>query len=137
MEEEERAAQSAKLQELIRRGTPSDLQEANHLMKIMAGYDQSTKTDYRQKAAEDIGKLQEKQKLLDEMLMNVKPGETIGQQDMFEVIACFLLVMFLYLLGMHIIGIGQRTKKCPTKVAQDGRGGERRYGSCDKTIHFK
>ena len=31
MEEEEREAQSAKLQELIRRGTPEDLQEANRL----------------------------------------------------------------------------------------------------------
>jgi ADP-ribosylation factor-binding protein GGA len=39
MEEEEKAAQSAKLQELIRRGGPEDLQEANRLMKIMAGYD--------------------------------------------------------------------------------------------------
>ena len=85
LEEEERSAQSAKLQELIRRGTPADLQEANQLMKIMSGYDLSNKTDYRQKAAEDIAKLQEKQKLLEEMLAKVKPGETIGQQDEFEV----------------------------------------------------
>jgi hypothetical protein len=85
MEEEEREAQSAKLQELIRRGTPADLQEANHLMKIMAGYDQTSKTDYRAKAAEDIGKLGQKAKLLEEMLGRVKPGETIGQQDTFEV----------------------------------------------------
>ena len=85
MEEEERAAQSAKLQELIRRGTPADLQEANQLMKVMAGYDQSTKTDYRQKAAEDIARLQDKQKTLDEMLAKVQKGETIGQQDAFEV----------------------------------------------------
>jgi len=35
MEEEERAAQLAKLQELIRGGTPHDLQEANKLMKVM------------------------------------------------------------------------------------------------------
>jgi hypothetical protein len=27
-----------KLQELIRRGRPQDLVEANHLMKIMSGY---------------------------------------------------------------------------------------------------
>ena len=85
LEDEERAAQSAKLQELIRRGTPGDLQEANQLMKVMAGYDQSTRTDYRQKAAEEIAKLQEKQRLLDEMLAKVKKGETIGQQDAFEV----------------------------------------------------
>lgn len=89
MEEEERAAQSAKLQELIRRGTPADLQEANHLMKIMAGYDQTSRTDYRAKAAEEIGKLREKARLLEEMLGKVHKGETIGQQDTFEVCSSF------------------------------------------------
>ncbi|EWC45553.1 hypothetical protein DRE_05411 [Drechslerella stenobrocha 248] len=87
LEEEERAAQSAKLQELIRRGTPQDLQEANQLMKVMAGYDQTNKTDYRQKAAEDIAKLQEKQRLLDEMLARVNQGESIGNDDAFEELA--------------------------------------------------
>ncbi|EGX51209.1 hypothetical protein AOL_s00054g585 [Orbilia oligospora ATCC 24927] len=87
LEEEERAAQSAKLQELIRRGTPQDLQEANQLMKVMAGYDQTNKTDYRQKAAEDIAKLQEKQRLLDEMLAKVNQGEKIGEGDAFEELA--------------------------------------------------
>ncbi|KAF8541959.1 VHS domain-containing protein [Trichophaea hybrida] len=91
MEEEEREAQSAKLQELIRRGTPADLQEANHLMKIMAGYDQSSKTDYRAKAAEEIGKLRKKATLLEEMLAKVRPGETIGQQDTFEELASALI----------------------------------------------
>ncbi|CUS09677.1 unnamed protein product [Tuber aestivum] len=90
MEEEERAAQSAKLQELIRRGTPADLQEANHLMKIMAGYDQTSRTDYRAKAAEEIGKLREKARLLEEMLGKVHKGETIGQQDTFEELASAL-----------------------------------------------
>lgn len=85
MEEEEREAQSAKLQELIRRGTPQDLQQANHLMKIMAGYDQSSKTDYRAKAAEEIQKLKSKAVLLEEMLTKVKPGESIGRHDTFEV----------------------------------------------------
>ena len=84
MEEEERAAQAAKLQELIRRGTPADLQEANQLMKIMAGYDQASRTDYRAKAAEEISKLCQKAKLLEEMLGKVHTGETIGQQDSFE-----------------------------------------------------
>jgi hypothetical protein len=36
---------------LIRRGTPADLQEANRLMKVMAGFDTRHKTDYRAKAA--------------------------------------------------------------------------------------
>ncbi|KAI5817502.1 VHS domain-containing protein [Pyronema omphalodes] len=91
MEEEEREAQSAKLQELIRRGTPQDLQEANQLMKIMAGYDQSSKTDYRAKAAQEIGKLRKKAALLEEMLGKVQPGETIGQQDTFQELASALI----------------------------------------------
>jgi len=85
MEEEERAAQSAKLQELIRRGTPHDLQEANKLMKIMAGFDTRRKTDYRAKAAEEVAKIQQKAKLLEEMLQGYKPGDEIKEGDVFEV----------------------------------------------------
>jgi ADP-ribosylation factor-binding protein GGA len=85
MEREEREAQSAKLQELIRRGTPADLQEANRLMKVMAGYDTRNKTDYRAKAAEEVMKVQHKAKILEEMLQNHKAGEKIGDGDVFEV----------------------------------------------------
>ena len=83
MEEEERAAQSAKLQELIRRGGPQNLQEANRLMKVMAGYDR--KTDYRAKAAEEVAKVQQKAKLLEEMLQNHKGGGKVREGDVFEV----------------------------------------------------
>jgi len=86
MEEEERAAQSAKLQELIRRGTPHDLQEANKLMKVMAGYDQRNKTDYRAKAAEEVGKVQQKARILEEMLQNHKQGDDLDS-DSWEVSA--------------------------------------------------
>lgn len=75
MEEEEREAQSAKLQELIRRGTPEDLQEANRLMKIMAGYDTRSKTDFRAKAAEEVAKVVAKARLLEERLDAMKRGE--------------------------------------------------------------
>lgn len=85
MEEEERAAQSAKLQELIRRGTPQDLQEANRLMKVMAGYDTRNKTDYRAKAAEEVSYIQQKAKILEEMLQSIQPGDTISAGDVFEV----------------------------------------------------
>ncbi|KAF2814267.1 ADP-ribosylation factor-binding protein-like protein GGA1 [Mytilinidion resinicola] len=87
MEEEERAAQSAKLQELIRRGGPHDLQEANKLMKVMAGYDTRNKTDYRAKAAEEVGKIQQKAKLLEEMLQGYKQGDQIKEGDVFEELA--------------------------------------------------
>lgn len=85
MEEEEKEAQSAKLQELIRRGTPADLQEANRLMKVMAGYDNRHKTDYRAKAAEEVAKVQQKAKLLEEMLQSQKPEDKISEGDVFEV----------------------------------------------------
>lgn len=85
MEEEERAAQSAKLQELIRRGGPEDLQEANRLMKVMAGYDTRHKTDYRAKAAEEVAKIQQKAKILEEMLQSHKSGDKVGEGDVFEV----------------------------------------------------
>ncbi|KAL3463176.1 VHS domain-containing protein [Aspergillus heterothallicus] len=87
MEEEEREAQSAKLQELIRRGTPADLQEANRLMKVMAGFDTRHKTDYRAKAAEEVVKVQEKAKLLEEMLQSQAPGDKIAEGDVFEELA--------------------------------------------------
>ena len=87
MEAEERNAQSAKLQELIRRGTPQDLQEANKLMKVMAGYDTRHKTDYRAKAAEEVGAIQQKARLLEEMLQGYKPGDEIKEGDVFEELA--------------------------------------------------
>ncbi|KAJ5208671.1 hypothetical protein N7449_003050 [Penicillium cf. viridicatum] len=90
MEEEEKEAQSAKLQELIRRGTPSDLQEANRLMKVMAGFDNRHKTDYRAKAAEEVVKVQQKAKILEEMLQNQQPGEALPEGDVFEELASAL-----------------------------------------------
>lgn len=90
MEEEERDAQSAKLQELIRRGTPEDLQEANRLMKVMAGYDTRSKVDYRAKAAEEVGKIQQKARLLEERLEGFKPGDTMKDGDVFSELAAAL-----------------------------------------------
>ena len=90
MEEEEREAQSAKLQELIRRGAPEDLQEANRLMKIMAGYDTRTKVDYRAKAAEEVSKIQAKARLLEERLESFKPGDTMKDGDVFQELASAL-----------------------------------------------
>ncbi|KAL8788393.1 MAG: hypothetical protein Q9195_007311 [Heterodermia aff. obscurata] len=87
MQKEEEAAQSAKLQELIRRGGPEDLQEANRLMKVMAGYDTRHKTDYRAKAAEEVSKVQQKARLLEERLQNFKEGDTIAEGDVFEDLA--------------------------------------------------
>jgi hypothetical protein len=90
MEEEEREAQSAKLQELIRRGTPEDLREANQLMKVMAGFDTRSKVDYRAKAAEEVAKIQQKARLLEERLEAFKPGDKMADGDVFSELAAAL-----------------------------------------------
>ncbi|KAK4160120.1 VHS domain-containing protein [Cladorrhinum sp. PSN259] len=90
MEEEEREAQSAKLQELIRRGTPEDLREANQLMKVMAGYDTRSKVDYRAKAAEEVAKIQQKARLLEERLAQFEPGDKMVDGDVFSELASAL-----------------------------------------------
>ncbi|KAI8092509.1 uncharacterized protein BX664DRAFT_327451 [Halteromyces radiatus] len=84
LEEEDRIAQSAKLQELIRRGRPQDLVEANRLMKIMSGYDQRRQTNYNDMFAEELHKIENKATLLYEMLENVKEGEIVDANDMMK-----------------------------------------------------
>jgi len=75
LESEDREAQSAKLQELIRRGTPRDLAAAQELMKIMAGADPDAKPDYRSKTLRELEKLQSHIILLNDMLDNVDPAQ--------------------------------------------------------------
>ncbi|KAF9206845.1 hypothetical protein BGZ49_001681 [Haplosporangium sp. Z 27] len=84
LEEEDRAAQSAKLQELIRRGRPEDVIAANELVKKMTGYEQEEKPDYAEEALSELEKISQKAILLTEMLNDVKPGEIIGRGDIFE-----------------------------------------------------
>lgn len=117
MEEEERAAQSAKLQELIRRGTPHDLQEANKLMKVMAGYDTRHKTDYRAKAAEEVGGIQQKARLLEEMLQGHKAGDEMKEGDVFEV--CQARDWNFPLLLLTDLGTRQRASKRTAKDPED------------------
>lgn len=109
MEEEEREAQSAKLQELIRRGGPQDLQEANRLMKIMAGYDTRNKTDWRAKAAEEVGRVQQKAKLLEDMLQRHRDGEQLQEGDVFEVSP--LASLQIRRNCSHSVGAGKRAHK--------------------------
>ncbi|KAF8930005.1 hypothetical protein BGZ58_008527 [Dissophora ornata] len=84
LEEEDRAAQAAKLQELIRRGRPEDVLAANELVKKMTGYEQEDKPDYAEEASSELDKISQKAVLLTEMLNDVKPGEIIGRGDIFE-----------------------------------------------------
>ena len=123
MEEEEREAQSAKLQELIRRGRPADLQEANRLMKVMAGYDNRRKTDYRAKAAGEVARVQQKAKILEEMLQSHKPGDRIQEGDVFEVRDC----VHNGKGGNRLTFLG--TRECPPKrSSKDPKDVRRRVG---------
>ncbi|KAF9119369.1 hypothetical protein BGW39_000343 [Mortierella sp. 14UC] len=84
LEEEDRVAQAAKLQELIRRGRPEDVRAANELVKKMTGYKQEEKPDYVEQASAELDKILSKATMLIEMLNEVKPGEIIGRGDIFE-----------------------------------------------------
>ncbi|KAG0251689.1 hypothetical protein BG011_007441 [Mortierella polycephala] len=84
LEEEDRIAQAAKLQELVRRGRPEDVRAANELVKKMTGFEQDDKPDYAEQASAELNKLMRNASLLIEMLNDVKPGEIIGRGDIFE-----------------------------------------------------
>ncbi|KAF9117004.1 hypothetical protein BGX27_007058 [Mortierella sp. AM989] len=84
LEEEDRVAMSARLQELIRRGRPADVRAANELVKKMTGFEQDQKPDYVEQASAELNKIMQKATMLNEMLNDVKPGEIIGKGDIFE-----------------------------------------------------
>ncbi|KAF8996012.1 VHS domain-containing protein [Cyathus striatus] len=92
LEEEDREAQSAKLQELIRRGTPRDLAAAQELMKSLAGANPETKPDYRSQALTELNKLEQKVILLNEMLDNVDTtrGERFAKGDAYDQVSTIL-----------------------------------------------
>ena len=87
LEAEDREAQSAKLQELIRRGTPRDLAAAQELMKTLAGANPDAKPDYRTQVLNELNKLEQKVVLLNEMLDNVDSdrGEKFASGDVYDV----------------------------------------------------
>ncbi len=59
-------------------------------MKIMAGYDTRSKVDYRAKAAEDVAKIQQKARLLEERLEAFMDGDKMKEGDVFEELAAAL-----------------------------------------------
>ncbi|KAG6820033.1 hypothetical protein H0H93_006268 [Arthromyces matolae] len=92
LEEEDREAQSAKLQELIRRGTPRDLAAAQELMKSLAGANPDAKPDYRTQALTELNKLEQKVILLNELLDNVdtERGEKFAKGDAYDQVSSIL-----------------------------------------------
>lgn len=69
---EESLVRSTKLAEHLRRNTPSDLQAANELMKLMAGYDPEKKTDFQMQIQSQITRTNAKATLLRTLLSNGK-----------------------------------------------------------------
>lgn len=67
LRKEEAVVHLAKLQELIRRGKPQDLQEANKLMKIMAGFKDDS-AESKKQIDEDLERLKRKVEILNEMI---------------------------------------------------------------------
>ncbi|PWN49391.1 VHS-domain-containing protein [Violaceomyces palustris] len=90
LEEEDRAAQAAKLQELIRRGTPRDLAQAQELMKIMSGAEPENKPDYSSQTQKELDKVQSRAILLNDMLNNAKEGEKFVKGDAYDQISSHL-----------------------------------------------
>lgn len=71
IQKEEAVVHSAKLQELIRRGKPQDLQEANKLMKIMAGFKDDNVEENKKQVSDDVARLRRKTEIFAEMLDSV------------------------------------------------------------------
>lgn len=85
LEEEDRAAQAAKLQELIRRGTPKDLAAAQQLMKVMSGAEPDKKPDYEAQTKKELYLVQQRVLMLNDMLNNAKANERFVDGDAFDV----------------------------------------------------
>ncbi|KAI8148456.1 hypothetical protein BJV82DRAFT_592193 [Fennellomyces sp. T-0311] len=79
LEEQDHVRLSAKLQEHIRRGTEEDLALADMIMKLLSGYEQRGKPDYRQRFAEQLRGIRSKAIVLYELLESMRPGEKIDR----------------------------------------------------------
>lgn len=76
IQKEEAVVHSAKLQELIRRGKPQDLQEANRLMKIMAGFKDDNVVENKKQVSDDVARLKRKTEIFAEMLNTAEASNT-------------------------------------------------------------
>ncbi|KAJ2555244.1 ARF-binding protein [Coemansia sp. RSA 1933] len=87
LEKEDLEAMQAKLQELLRRATPKDLREANKLMKVITGYEQSPqKHDYEREWDEGLKGIEQKAVLLAEIIQSATPGTRFDEtaRDLFN-----------------------------------------------------
>ncbi|RKO97236.1 hypothetical protein CXG81DRAFT_16008, partial [Caulochytrium protostelioides] len=75
LEREDQIAHGAKLQELLRIGTPAALDQANHLMKIMAGYDMKQRPDYAKQVEDELARVHHRVMSLNDMIHAKRPEQ--------------------------------------------------------------
>jgi hypothetical protein len=80
LEKEDQVNHGLKLEELLRKGTPAALAEANEMMKMMSGYDTSKKPDYKKEVNQEIERIESKVILLNDML-NQKTAQDFKKPD--------------------------------------------------------
>lgn len=80
LEEEDKVVQGAKLQELLRLATPAALEQANDLMKVMAGYDEERRPDYKKEVNDELDRIEQRTMLLNDILNN-KTAADRGKSD--------------------------------------------------------
>ncbi|ORZ39251.1 hypothetical protein BCR44DRAFT_1427520 [Catenaria anguillulae PL171] len=79
MEEEDTIVKKAKLQELLRRARPGDLEEANRLMKELVG--EEGQVDYKAKEREELDRIEDKTKMLESVLQGIGTAAELHQAD--------------------------------------------------------
>ncbi|KAJ3102622.1 hypothetical protein HDU97_000406 [Phlyctochytrium planicorne] len=89
LEEQDRIAQGAKLQELLRMGTPAALEQANELMKVMAGYDLESKRDYKKEVNEELGRIEARILQFNEKLSSKRPEDRWTHDNQLEELHAF------------------------------------------------
>ena len=90
LEEETRLAQSAKLQEYIRRGTPRDLHQAQELMKILSGAEPERDHVQTCQIIKEMDKIESRVKLLGDMLDQANPADKFVSGDAYDQVASSL-----------------------------------------------
>lgn len=110
LQSEEAVVHSAKLQEFIRRGRPQDLQEANKLMKIMAGFKEDNVEANKKQVTSDVARLKRKTEILAEMMNSLEAqGGNIDSGD--ETMS-------------DLYGSVKSSQPIVTKIIEDGNGDE-------------
>lgn len=84
LEEEDHAAHGAKLEELLRLGTPAALAQANDLMKVMSGFVKDESLDYKKEVDIQFERIEQKTVLLNDMILKKFSSDRYTRDSEFE-----------------------------------------------------